>query len=47
MKLRYHALARQEVIETAAYYGNLRPELGMEFLAELDATVALIESNPM
>lgn len=46
MIVRYHELARQEVIEIAKYYGELRDGLGSEFLQELDNAVAIIEDNP-
>lgn len=47
MRLRYHALARIEVIETAAYYARQRPELGAEFLAELTSAIDAILAAPM
>lgn len=47
MKIRYHALARIEVIETANYYAAIRPELGDDFLAELDSLIAMIAADPV
>ena len=46
MILRYHAKAREEVIAAAAYYARQRPELGVEFLAELTLAVHAILANP-
>lgn len=47
MILRYHELARKEVIETTLYYARSRPELAAEFLAELTAAVDAILASPM
>jgi plasmid stabilization system protein ParE len=47
MKLQYHELARKEVIEIAAHYGNIRPELGFEFLAEMHAAIEMITDDPL
>jgi plasmid stabilization system protein ParE len=47
MKIRYHALARIEVIETANHYAAIRPELGVAFLAELDTLIETIAADPL
>ncbi len=47
MILRYHALAREEIIEATEYYAGVRPELGDEFLAELRAATDSILANPL
>jgi toxin ParE1/3/4 len=47
MRIRYHALARIEVIDTASYYSAILPELGAGFLAELDALIDAIAKNPL
>ena len=47
MILRYHALARMEIIETAEHYALERPELGSEFLADLDTAIGMILANPV
>jgi plasmid stabilization system protein ParE len=46
MIARYHESARQEIIETTAYYGRIQPELGVEFLAELNAAIEKITRDP-
>jgi hypothetical protein len=46
MILRYHELARIEVIETTEYYARQRPELGAEFLAELTTSIDAILAAP-
>jgi toxin ParE1/3/4 len=45
MNVRYHELARQEVIEITQYYASERSELAAEFLAELASGVDAIVSN--
>ena len=47
MILRYHELARKEVIEATEYYAGARPELADEFLAELAAAIEAIVANPV
>jgi toxin ParE1/3/4 len=47
MKLRYHALARKEVVNTAKHYSALRSGLGDEFLAELHRYIDRIIANPL
>jgi toxin ParE1/3/4 len=44
---RYHELARKEIIEATEHYGRVRPALGAEFLAELNAAVDMIAANPL
>jgi hypothetical protein len=46
MILRYHELAREEVIEATGFYARVRPELGVEFLAELNAAIEAIRADP-
>jgi plasmid stabilization system protein ParE len=46
MILRYHELARKEVIEATEYYARARPELAADFLAELATAVEAIVANP-
>ncbi|MEX0643160.1 MAG: type II toxin-antitoxin system RelE/ParE family toxin [Pirellulales bacterium] len=47
MKIRYHASARIEVIESANYYAAIRPELGLAFLGELDTLISTIAVDPL
>jgi len=47
MTIRYHALARKEVIAAAEYYAQERRELGAEFLEEMDAAERRITANPL
>jgi plasmid stabilization system protein ParE len=47
MILRYHEKAREEIIETTNHYGEVRPELGAEFLAELGTAIDAILDNPL
>lgn len=47
MIVRYHALAREEIIEATKYYARERPELGVEFLAELQTTIDSIVADPL
>jgi toxin ParE1/3/4 len=47
MIVRYHALARSEVIDVAEYYSQQRPNLGEEFLGELDFYLGQIAANPL
>jgi plasmid stabilization system protein ParE len=47
MKLRYHELARKEVLDIKTYYRDIRPELAVEFLAELDAAIRQIKAEPL
>ena len=46
MIVRYHELAKREVIETTRYYAELREGLGAEFRKEPDNVVALIAESP-
>lgn len=46
MIVRYHELARQEVIDTTKHYAELRDGLGAEFRKELDRIVELISRSP-
>jgi toxin ParE1/3/4 len=46
MNLRYHELARKEVIKAAEYYARARPELATEFLAEFDNAIQAILAEP-
>jgi toxin ParE1/3/4 len=46
MIVRYHELARQEVIDTIRYYAGLREGLGVEFRKELGGIVELISRGP-
>jgi plasmid stabilization system protein ParE len=47
MNVRYHPMAREEVIDITAYYARIRPTLAAEFLAELNAAIELIAANPL
>jgi plasmid stabilization system protein ParE len=47
MNIRYHALAREEVIEITRYYARIRPTLGIEFLAELNSAIDMIATDPL
>jgi plasmid stabilization system protein ParE len=47
MIVRYHELARQEVIEITKYYAELRTGLESEFLQELDSALSIVEANPV
>ena len=46
MIVRYHELARREVIDTTKYYAKLREGLGAEFRKELEVVVDLISRSP-
>src|SRR6476659_8138963 len=46
MILRYHELARKEVIEAVEHYAHIRPQLATEFLAELTAGIEAILATP-
>jgi plasmid stabilization system protein ParE len=46
MIVRYHVLARREIIETAEYYASLRDGLGEAFLEEVGSAIDLIARNP-
>ena len=46
MIVRYHELARSEVIEAARYYAGVGIDLAVEFLAEMDAAETRIDANP-
>jgi plasmid stabilization system protein ParE len=39
--------ARSEFIEAAAWYEAQRPELGVEFIAEIDRCVAAVVQQPL
>jgi toxin ParE2 len=47
MIVRYHELARKEVIEATTHYARERMELGEEFLNEIDAAETRIAANPL
>lgn len=47
MIVRYHELARKEIVAATEYYGRIRRELGIEFLAELTTIVETINENPL
>ncbi len=47
MILRYHVLARKEVIATAKYYEFQQAGLGEEFLAELHHSIDQILANSL
>jgi plasmid stabilization system protein ParE len=42
----FHPDAAQEANDTVDYYDRLRPGLGDDFRAELDAALARIQQNP-
>jgi plasmid stabilization system protein ParE len=46
MIVRYHSLAKREVIEAAIFYEKERDGLGAEFLDELDKAERMIAGNP-
>lgn len=46
MNVRYHELARKEIIEATGHYGRVRAELGAEFLAEFATAIDAIQTNP-
>jgi toxin ParE1/3/4 len=46
MNLRYHELARKEVIEITEHYARIGPELAAEFLAELTTGIEAILATP-
>ncbi len=46
MQVIYHSGAEAEAVEAASYYGERVPALGIEFLAELDRSVAAIHDSP-
>jgi plasmid stabilization system protein ParE len=47
MNLRYHALAREEVIQITEHYAGIRAVLGAEFLAELNSATDAILAHPL
>lgn len=46
MKLFFHPLANDELDEAVRYYEDCRPGLGLEFAAEVYATVVRISEYP-
>jgi len=47
MKLIYHPLANQDVIEAATYYARESPNLATAFLDEVDAAAKRVRRNPL
>jgi plasmid stabilization system protein ParE len=47
MILRYHDLARKEVIEAAEYYAHIRLELAAEFLSAFDKAIEAVLADPV
>ena len=47
MIVRYHALARMEILEAIGYYAGERHELGLEFLEEVTSAIEMIAANPL
>lgn len=47
MKVRYHALARQDVLKILRYYEReANPEIAVKFFAELEHCIRRIAKNP-
>jgi len=46
MRVLYHPEAEREVIEAALFYSGKVPNLGSEFLDEIDSAVQNIRSDP-
>ena len=44
--IEYHFEAEAEIVESAEWYDQQKPGLGMEFLDEIDAAMAQIRSTP-
>lgn len=47
MKARLVSTAQLELKAASEYYESARKGLGLEFLAEVEATIRLIESHPL
>ena len=47
MRARFLSTAEAELAEAMNYYGGIEPDLGARFLAEVEASVALIEAHPL
>ena len=47
MKIRYLAVAREEIREAADYYAAISPELGKAFKLELRQLVRLVSTMPL
>ena len=47
MNIRYHVMARREIVETTEYYGRQQVELGDEFLSEVNVAIERIAANPL
>ena len=45
MNYYYHPDARQEASAAVAYYGGISQELGVDFVAELEKSIARILKN--
>ena len=46
MKHSFHPAAREELLAAIAYYNSIEPELGMAFLEEIEAAIALAGNFP-
>lgn len=47
MKIRYLAMAREEIREAADYYAAISPDLGMAFKRELRQLMHLVATMPL
>jgi toxin ParE1/3/4 len=47
MRLRFHAAARAELLQTIAYYESQVPGLGEQFLADVEGRAARLLEHPL
>ncbi|MGC4070647.1 MAG: type II toxin-antitoxin system RelE/ParE family toxin [Polyangiaceae bacterium] len=45
--MRIRARAKQDVLDAAVWYEQRKPDLGIQFVLEVDAAVSLILDNPL
>ncbi len=46
-RIRFHPSASEETNEAVAWYSAVRPELGRDFIRELEAALALLRTDPV
>ena len=46
MKVEFHPIASEEIVETTAYYEGEVPGLGSGFIAEVERVVAVLRDQP-
>ena len=47
LQIFFHRAARAEFVEAAVWYGARRPDLGSEFVAEIERCLALAAEQPL